>query len=524
MPELFSSGIDVQQIPQHQQFIASASTSITAFVGRTQRGPVNEPVRLESFSEYQSVFGGLWGLSPLSFAVEQYFLQGGRVAIIVRVVNGGRGVGLSLPAGGGFLHLRARSPGTHEALRASVDHDGIDAPDLRSFNLIVQRLLQAGSERVLEQESYRRVSVSPEDERFVGEILADSQLVRLEGDLPECRPDRTPPATPDMHIGYQVASRDGDDGEALSDYDIIGSATRSTGLFALSRSDIFNLLCIPPLDRERDVGLVTWLAAVRYCKKRRAMLIVDPPKEWTTVDQVVHGMKRMNFASEDAVMVFPRLTTLGGMSSGRPLAPCGALAGLLVRNDERRGVWSAPSRESVNFNTRIRPIIELDSTDVLRLAAAGVNGIVAGRPGAPAWLGSARTMAAGDSSAPSWNYLATRRLSLMILESIDRGTRWAVFAGADKDLRRKLKIQVEGYLEDLWKQGALVGSNFSEAVFVQCDSETNVYIDSDLEGVNFVLGVALRRAGEFISFEVSQRRDGARIERSNVNPNALYGR
>ena len=137
---------------------------------------------------------------------------------------------------------------------------------------------------------------------------------------------------------------------------------------------------------------------------------------------------------------------------------------------------------------------------------------------------TASTMAAGDSSAPSWNYLATRRVSLMILESIDRGTRWAIFAGRDKDLWRKLKIQVEGYLEGLWKQGALVGSTPSEAFFVQCDSETNVCVDPDAEGVNFVLGVALRRPGEFISFEVSQRRDGARIGRSNVNPHALYGR
>jgi phage tail sheath protein FI len=524
VPELFSSGIDVQQIPKHQQFIASVSTSITAFVGRTQRGPVNEPVRLESFDDYQRIFGGLWGLSPLSFAVEQYFLQGGRVAIVVRVVNGGSGASLSLPAGEGFLSLRARNPGTHEVLRASVDHDGIDASDQHGFNLIVQRLLQPGSEHVLEQESYRRVSVSPDDDHFIGEVLADSQLVRLEGDLPECRPDRTPPATPDKHIGYQNAARDGDDGETLTDYDIIGSATRSTGLFALSRNDMFNLLCIPPLDRARDVGLVTWLAAVRYCKKRRAMLVVDPPKEWTTVDQALRGMKRMSFASEDAVMVFPRLTALGGMSSGRSFAPCGALAGLLARNDERRGVWSAPSRESIHFHARIRPTIQLDREDLIRLAAAGVNGIVAGRPGAPAWLGSARTMAAGDSSAPSWNYLATRRLSLMILESIDRGTRWTIFAGQDKDFWRKLKIQVEGYLEDLWKQGALVGSTPSEAFFVQCDSETNVYMDANMEGVNFVLGVALRRPGEFISFEVSQRRDGARIGRSNVNPNALYGR
>jgi phage tail sheath protein FI len=524
VPEQYSSGIDVQENPTHEQFIASAPTSITAFVGRTQRGPVNEPVRLESFAEYQRVFGGLWGLSPLSFAVEQYFLQGGRVAVIVRVANGGRGAGIDLPAGGSFMHLRARNPGTHEVLRASVDHDGIDPSDSCSFNLVLQRLDQAGSERVLEQESYRRISVSAEHERFVGAVLADSKLVRLEGQPPELRPDRTRPDQAGKHIGYQYGGRDASDGDALSDYDVIGSAARSTGLFALAHTDTFNLLCIPPLDRDRDVGLVTWLAAVRYCKRRRAMLIMDPARDWNTVDAVMHGMKRMNFASEDAIMAFPRLTVLGGLSGGRPHAPCGVLAGLLARNDARDGVWATPSGSRASLNSRIRPVLALDESDVLRLAAAGVNGIVAGRPGASAWMASARTMAAGDSSAPTWNYLAARRLSLMILESIDRGTRWTVFAGIEAGLARRLKSQLENYLEELWERGALVGRNSSEAFFVQCEPEAQDFSDTDGQGFKFVVGFALRRPGDFISFEVIQRPGGARITRSTVNPIALYGR
>jgi phage tail sheath protein FI len=524
VPEQYSSGIDVQEIPQHEQFVASVPTTITAFVGRTQRGPINEPVRLESFADYQRIFGGLWGLSPLSFAVEQYFLQGGRAAIIVRVINGGLGASLKLPAQDGCLHLRARNPGTHEMLRASVDHDGIIASDTCRFNLVVQRLHQVGSERVLDQESYRRVSVSPDDERFIGNLLADSRLLKLEGELPGVRPDRTTADTPGKHIGYQYGSRDADDGEALSDYDVIGSATEATGLFALARADMFNLLCIPPLDRERDVGLVTWLAAVRYCKRRRAMLIVDPPLEWNTVDAVLHGIKRMNFASEDAVMAFPRLGLLGGISSGRSQVPCGALAGLLARNDERDGVWSSPSGPRATLNSRIRPAVQLSDGDTLRLATVGVNGIVAGRPGAPSWMASARTMAAGDSSASSWKYLAARRLSLMILESIDRGTRWTVFAGSDVNLQSKLKAQLENYLDDLWQRGALVGSNASEAYFVQCEGDVSEFQDADLQSVVFVFGVALRRPGDFISFQVEQRVSGARISRSNVNPAALYGR
>lgn len=523
MPEFYTSGIAVQEIPQHEQFIASASTSVTAFIGRTQRGPVNEPVRVESFDEFQRTFGGLWGLSTLSVAVDQFFSQGGQAAVIVRVINGGRGVGLSLPAGDQFLELRARDPGTHEAIRASVDHDGIEAGDSLRFNLVLQRLTQYGSERVLEQESYRKVSVSDEDERYIGELLGDSRLVTLEAAVPGVRPDRTPPARPDLNVGYQQARRDGHDGEPLTDYDIIGSATGHSGLFALSRSGGFNLLCIPPLDRERDVGLVSWLAAVRYCKAERAILVMDPPREWQTVDQAVAGVKQMNFASEDAVIAFPRLTALGGTRDSRSFAPCGVLAGLLARNDARYGVWSTPSRERANLNARIRPELVLEERDLIRLASAGINGITGGRPGQPAGLASARTMAAGDSSAPSWNYLAARRLSLMILDSVEKGTRWAVFTTDEDQVWRRVREQVSRFLHQLWEKGALLGENASEAYFVQCDADTNLG-QEELGEVKFVIGFALRRPMEFLSFEIRQRREGALVRRSNVQPFALYGR
>jgi len=51
---------------------------VTAFVGRALRGPVNRPVALGNFADYQQVFGGLWQPSMLSYAVEQFFENGGR--------------------------------------------------------------------------------------------------------------------------------------------------------------------------------------------------------------------------------------------------------------------------------------------------------------------------------------------------------------------------------------------------------------------------------------------------------------
>ena len=77
------AGIQVHEEASAQLPIAEAPTAITAFVGRCLRGPVNRPVTLTGFAEFQRVFGGLWQPSTLSYAVEQYFENGGRTAIVV---------------------------------------------------------------------------------------------------------------------------------------------------------------------------------------------------------------------------------------------------------------------------------------------------------------------------------------------------------------------------------------------------------------------------------------------------------
>jgi len=107
-----SLGIEVEEERGPDQTIARLVTARTAFVGRTLRGPVNRPVFITSFTEFQHVFGGLWQPSLLGYAVEQFFDNGGREALIVRVVNGARSATLSLcdidpsPAGGAPRHAR----------------------------------------------------------------------------------------------------------------------------------------------------------------------------------------------------------------------------------------------------------------------------------------------------------------------------------------------------------------------------------------------------------------------------------
>jgi len=129
--------------------------------------------------------------APLSYAVEQFFDNGGRQAIIVRVANGARPASLRLPAGPGALLLRALAPGTREYLRASVDYDGIPVGAEDQFNLVLQRLRVPDSEWIEEQEILRRLSVLPGSERAVDRVLSASRLMRVAA---HCRRSgRTPP-------------------------------------------------------------------------------------------------------------------------------------------------------------------------------------------------------------------------------------------------------------------------------------------------------------------------------------------
>ena len=149
---------------------------------------------IKNFAEFQQVFGGLWQPSPLGYAVEHFFDNGGREAYVVRVVNSARAATLSLPAGSQILTLRAVRPGTREFLRASVDYDNIPEAGIAEFNLTVQRVRLLGSEQVEDQEIFPRLSVLHEAERYVGALLEGSALVRLAGPAPDERsPDQTLP-------------------------------------------------------------------------------------------------------------------------------------------------------------------------------------------------------------------------------------------------------------------------------------------------------------------------------------------
>jgi len=88
MPAVLSyPGVYIEEVSSGVHTIAGVATSITAFVGRAQRGAVDDPIRVQSFGEFERQFGGLWTDSALGHTVSQFFQNGGGDALIVRVYH-----------------------------------------------------------------------------------------------------------------------------------------------------------------------------------------------------------------------------------------------------------------------------------------------------------------------------------------------------------------------------------------------------------------------------------------------------
>src|SRR5579872_757706 len=134
-------GVYIEEIASGVRTITGVATSITAFVGRARSGPVEEPVTLNSYGDFERIFGGLWADSSLGYAVRDFYLNGGSQAIVVRLYRAAAGpptpvTTAELAVGG--LNLQAASPGSWgNQLQALVDHD-VAGGDPTLFNLSVR--------------------------------------------------------------------------------------------------------------------------------------------------------------------------------------------------------------------------------------------------------------------------------------------------------------------------------------------------------------------------------------------------
>lgn len=511
MSDATDRGITVTEIAAMGEPIDLSAETTAAFIGRALRGPLNTPILVNNFAAFRRRFGGNWHRSSLGPAVRQYFDHGGRQLYVVRVANRARGAMVCLPAKGGFLVLRALEPGSTECIRAAVDYDGIDARDQSRFNLTIQRL-SPDTGFVVDQEIYDRLSCNEGDRAFVGDALLESMLVRVQLPLPPGRPIDTKSSGPVFESTYVGHAQEGTDGIALSDYDLIGSAVRGTGIFSLNQVEHFDLLYMPPPGRQKDLGPAAILAAEFYCRKRGAMLIMDPPANWSTPREAIAGAKRAGFSSPNILSYFPRMVSKDD-ADGIPRAPGAAIAGLLCKLDRTEGPWQDPDEMAFAFHRRLAPATAVSIDEARMLVREGLNVIVANTSGR-ATLCGAVTLGRGTQMERSFTSLTVKRLCLYITNTIDRATRWAVFGADAASVADRIRAQVHAFMCYLADAGAFIDSDF----LVQCRVALHSQPIASHRGITILLGFHPVGSDTPVSLTLHQTASGCRVATTAFAP------
>ena len=523
-------GVYIEELPSGVRAISEVLTSVAAFVGRAWRGPVDEPVTLFSYADYEHNFGGLWRDSTMSYAVQQFFQNGGNQAAVVRVMTRDAQGSIYLSTfattsdlGNGF-QLVAASPGTWaDNLTATIDLNTSDANDAspQSFNLTLfddpdkkaDALKQGGSGL---RERFLNVSLDINNPRLVTDVLnQQSTLARV---LHSASPVARPIATT-VTFGTGAGSTAGNDGTTLIDADVIGLSDLKTGIYALKKTDIFNLLCLPPLTpgaNGNDIATTTWAKASQFCKDHRAFLIVDAPQVWDVAaaintDPAGTGIGAFGRLDRNhSAIYFPRLLVPDPLQQNEldVFAPCAVVAGIYGRTDRARGVWKAPAGIDANLQGVVGLAIKgrsanLTDGEVGALNALGINSLRS-LPVIGNVIWGARTIEGADVLASQWKYVPVRRLALYIEESLFRGTQWAVFEPNDETLWAQIRLNVGAFMQNLFRQGAFQGSTPKDAYFVKCDSEIITQTDIDKGVVNIMVGFAPLKPAEFVVIQIQQ--------------------
>jgi phage tail sheath protein FI len=503
LSEAADHGITVTEIAAMDQSIDVACESTAAFVGRALRGPLNTPVLVTNIGEFCRRFGEVWPRSSLGPAVKQFFEHGGRRLYVVRVANNARGAMLCLPARGTAVVLRAVEPGSTEHIRAAVDYDGA-GEDADRFNLTLQRV-NPSSGLVIDQELYRRVSYAEGAEGFIGDALLTSTLARLEHPYPAHRPEPTVLRSGQFESSYVDLAQAGTDGTELTDYDLIGSKSDRTGLFALEDVENFDLLYLPPLGRGLDIGPAAVLAAELYCRRRGAMLIVDPRLEWRTAKAAANGVRNLGYGSPNMLGYFPHVVERRDAGASHRQAG-GAIAGLLCRQDRTHGPWQDLNQQGLGLQRKLKPAVDIDEIERRILHRAGLNALVSGPAGRARLCGSV-TLGRGFEMRREYASLPLRRFCLQIANSIAKATRWAVFEHDSATVAKRIDAQVLAYLDGLYELGSLVDGHYS----VRCDAGVTRRAEASQQAVTIVLVFQPTGSEEPVSLTLYLSTAGSRV-------------
>jgi len=187
------------------------------------------------------------------------------------------------------------------------------------------------------------------------------------------------------------------------------------------------------------------------------------------------------------------------------LPPSGAIAGIYASVDNDRGVWKAPANVSINsvnglsefINDAIQENMNIDPN-----AGKSINALrsFTGK-GIIVW--GARTLAGNDNE---WRYVPVRRFFNFVEESCKKSTSWAVFEPNDANTWAKIRGQIDNFLNNLWREGALAGAKPEQAYYVNVGLGLTMTAQDILNGYMYIeIGMAAVRPAEFVVLRFSHK-------------------
>ena len=186
------------------------------------------------------------------------------------------------------------------------------------------------------------------------------------------------------------------------------------------------------------------------------------------------------------------------------LPPSAAMAGIYSMVDGERGVWKAPANVSVN--SVISPVIKLthDDQEDLNVTVTGksVNAIrsFVGE-GTKVW--GARTL---EGNSQDWRYINVRRTITFIEQSIKAAAKAYVYEPNNSGTWVLVRSMISSFLNDIWRQGGLVGLTPGDAYEVLAGIGTTMTPNDVLDGImRITVKVAVARPAEFIVITFQQK-------------------
>ena len=206
-------GVYIEEIPSGVRTITGVATSVAAFVDRFARGPLDTPVQLFGMADFERELGGLSLDSEASYAIQQFFLNGGSECYAVRVADttsvtepaeaasallrvepGAGATVMTVQAGRKVGDRSVADPGAWgNNLFLEIDYDTADPA--KAFNLTVSEIVSQGGRRVTRRsESHRGLRLKASGPGNAVETLnAASLLIQATPDADW--PDHLPAAT-----------------------------------------------------------------------------------------------------------------------------------------------------------------------------------------------------------------------------------------------------------------------------------------------------------------------------------------